>query len=67
MAFGEPCTGLRSALCFLVSPNALTLYVGLALALLFDRLKVIGGVLLSILITPIDSICGAVMNAHPFS
>jgi xanthine/uracil/vitamin C permease (AzgA family) len=51
MAFGEPCTGLRSALCFLASPNALTLYVGLALALLFDRLKVIGGVLLSILIT----------------
>jgi hypothetical protein len=51
MAFGEPCTGLRSALCFLVSPDALTLYVGLALALLFNRLKVIGGVLLSILIT----------------
>jgi AGZA family xanthine/uracil permease-like MFS transporter len=35
----------------LVSPNALALYAGLALVLLFDRLKVIGGVLLSILIT----------------
>ena len=35
----------------LVSPNALALYVGLALVLLFDKLKVIGGVLLSILIT----------------
>jgi adenine/guanine/hypoxanthine permease len=34
-----------------VSPNALTLYAGLALVLLFDRLKVIGGVLLGILIT----------------